>query len=336
MIKNKHITKEKSFTLIELLVSITIFVLVFLAAMGIFVSSLKGKQRVNELKEIEDNGRYLMESMSREIRMGTIPDSQSGNNDSDLSFIDSDENTIVFSLNANDQLLKNADVISSDRINISNLKFYVNDFLNNSIQPEVTISITIESVANSSVSMDFQNTVSLMSKECNEFSIPIPPGSDLKRVFVTSSDYSGALGGLNGGDNECQTRANMAGLGGIWKAWLSGSATDAKDRISDGVYYVKGPTESNIIAMTKADLIDGTIENLIKYDENGNFVIGYVWTGTDDDGTAHSKNCNDWTSDNFFVDGRYGHTIQKNRYWTDRGSDSCHWWYEKHLYCFEQ
>ena len=114
--------KEKSFTLIELLVSITIFVLVVAAAIGIFVSSLQGKQRVNQLKEIEDNARYAMEIMSREIRMGTISNSQAGNNDSDLIFTNANGDFITYSLNTNGQLLKNAEIISYNRINISNLR----------------------------------------------------------------------------------------------------------------------------------------------------------------------------------------------------------------------
>src|SRR3989344_6490978 len=48
-----------------------------------------------------------------------------------------------------------------------------------------------------------------------------------KRAFVTSATYHGNLGGLAGGDAECQSLANAASLGGIWKAWLSDSSTNA-------------------------------------------------------------------------------------------------------------
>jgi len=60
------------------------------------------------------------------------------------------------------------------------------------------------------------------------------------RVFVTSAGYDGDLAGqsgttdgLAGGDALCNLHASAAGLGGIWKAWLSGDEEDAVDRIAD-------------------------------------------------------------------------------------------------------
>lgn len=157
--------KEKSFTLIELLVSITIFVLVVAAAIGIFVSSLQGKQRVNQLKEIEDNARFAMEMMSREIRMGNIDDNEAVTPaDEQIEFISSNGDSVVYYLSGT-ELKKiinsgSAKTITSNRIRVTNLKFYVNDFSTGVDQPRVTISMTVEAANNSLVKMDFQTTIS--------------------------------------------------------------------------------------------------------------------------------------------------------------------------------
>ena len=50
-----------------------------------------------------------------------------------------------------------------------------------------------------------------------------------KIVFVTSTTYSGNLGGLAGADAECQAQADSASLLGTFKAWISDSTTDATD-----------------------------------------------------------------------------------------------------------
>jgi len=155
--------KYRGFTLIELLVSITVFVLVFLAAIGIFTYSMKGKMRVNQLKEIEDNARYAMEMMSREIRMAKSIDSNEADTfDSEIDFTNSDGDSITYAYDINkDCLTRNSSCITSDKVNVGNLIFYVNDFdLINNPQPRVTISMTIASTADTSVNMGFQTSIS--------------------------------------------------------------------------------------------------------------------------------------------------------------------------------
>ncbi|MCK4520859.1 prepilin-type N-terminal cleavage/methylation domain-containing protein [Candidatus Parcubacteria bacterium] len=174
----EHIThNKKAFTLIEILVAVTIFVLVVAAAIGIFVSSMQGKERVNQLKEIEDNARYVMEMMSREIRMGyEIASDEADTFDSEIDFVDSSVVSIKLCRadeNGNcdsngDYLAKREEsaapssnhLITSSKVKITNLIFYVNDFdLTNSPQPRVTISMTVAS-KDDAVSMDFQTTLS--------------------------------------------------------------------------------------------------------------------------------------------------------------------------------
>jgi Protein of unknown function (DUF1554) len=58
----------------------------------------------------------------------------------------------------------------------------------------------------------------------------VPGGSCT--VFVTSQGFNGNLGGLAGADTKCQALADTAGLGGTYKAWLSDSTTDARNRLT--------------------------------------------------------------------------------------------------------
>jgi hypothetical protein len=69
-----------------------------------------------------------------------------------------------------------------------------------------------------------------------------PWAPPVKRVFVTSTVYTGNLGGSAGADDKCQERADAAGLGGTFKAWLSatGTGNSAFDRLSHAsVPYVR-------------------------------------------------------------------------------------------------
>ncbi len=115
-----------------------------------------------------------------------------------------------------------------------------------------------------------------------------------KRVFVTSSGFTGNFGGLAGGDAKCQQHANAAKLGGTWRAWLSTASVDAKDRIPDAEYRLVDL--ATVVAASKADLLDGTLSAPITMDELGARRGSYVWTGSNNDGTSTGGNCNGWMS----------------------------------------
>lgn len=59
--------------------------------------------------------------------------------------------------------------------------------------------------------------------------------------FVTSvgsGDQGGNLGGLEGADARCQQLADAVGAGSkTWRAYLSTSTVDARDRIGAGPWY---------------------------------------------------------------------------------------------------
>jgi hypothetical protein len=113
-----------------------------------------------------------------------------------------------------------------------------------------------------------------------------------RQVGYSTTAADPAFGGLSAGDAICQADAVAAGLKGTWKAWLSTSTVDAKDRLLDnGPWYNK----STKIADDKADLIDGTLDSGMGEDLAGNGYIGKVMTGTSDLGVKTASNCINWT-----------------------------------------
>ncbi|MEK6860963.1 MAG: DUF4215 domain-containing protein, partial [Nanoarchaeota archaeon] len=117
---------------------------------------------------------------------------------------------------------------------------------------------------------------------------------ELGRVFVSSEKYTGNLGGIYGADEKCQNLALKAGLQGSWIAILSDSNIDARDRVVDPPWPLYNMRDE-LVAISKEDLWDGSIENPIKYDEYKGEVNDNVWTGTFPDGTRDvNAVCENW------------------------------------------
>ncbi len=156
-----------------------------------------------------------------------------------------------------------------------------------------------------------------------------------KRVFLSSATYNGNLGGLAGADSQCVSLAAAANLGGAWKAWLSTSTEDARDRIPDAEYrLVDGTT---VVANSKSDLISGLLKNIIFKTENGDApTTGGVWTGTTFNGEDSGANCGGWlyssTSSSIYM-GTVGYADQVDNRWTYGAITTCS--DSLRLYCFE-
>lgn len=158
-----------------------------------------------------------------------------------------------------------------------------------------------------------------------------------KRIFVTSSGSSGALGGLAGADSRCQQAANNASLGGTWKAWLSSSTTSAASRLThSSVPYRR--LDGVVVANDWTELTSGVLANSILHDEFGAVQTQYqTWTGTASDGSSWTCtlcNCLDWTSGSDVYNGGIGRDSSSNSLWTQFQGVGCSSAIQ--LYCLEQ
>jgi hypothetical protein len=123
--------------------------------------------------------------------------------------------------------------------------------------------------------------------------------------FVTSAGPGkGAnLGGLEGADTHCAKLAEAAGVTGkTWRAYLSTSDTDAKDRIGGGPWFnAKGVKIADDVASLHSDA--NAIGKETALDEKGTVVNGRgdepnrhdILTGTMPDGTKAEQTCGNWT-----------------------------------------
>ena len=143
--------------------------------------------------------------------------------------------------------------------------------------------------------------------------------------FVTSENMGkGAdLGGLEGADQHCQSLAEAVGSGArTWRAYLSSSTVDARDRIGKGPWY---NVQGELIASDVQDLHDGNdnVTRANSYHEKGgkhpgiaegDAAVHDMLTGSKADGTlvlvqegkagiaehttGEPATCNDWTGGN--------------------------------------
>lgn len=162
-----------------------------------------------------------------------------------------------------------------------------------------------------------------------------------RRVFVTSLLYTGGeLESLYIADALCANHADDQGWpdGLTYRAWLSDSKTDARDRFTMGrgrLVMVNGLE----FAMSWSALLAGTLENPLEVTEKSETYHGGVWTGTQPDGTAvpASMHCDDWSTDSFLKSGHYGYSDRTTPEWTEAADSDqpspCNSSYA--IYCFQ-
>lgn len=155
-----------------------------------------------------------------------------------------------------------------------------------------------------------------------------------RKVFVTSTKYSGNLGGLSGANAKCTSVANGAGLTGMYRAWLSNesdSPSDFFDKNFTGLYVLANGTT---VAEGWIGLISGSLQNPIDRDEKSNPTVTGVWTNTESDGTPDKDElvCGSWTLNAGIT--TIGLSTSKTSTWTKSNTNAgCSGM--NALYCFE-
>ncbi|MCK5490648.1 MAG: type II secretion system protein [Candidatus Pacebacteria bacterium] len=158
---------KNGFTLIETIVALGLFSIVITSVVGIFVSGTVSQKMTLELYIVQREAGYLMETMSRELKMATIiADDQEDLSGSIIEFTNYEsEVTIYCRADENgvcdvtgDYISRNGAVISSSDTMINNLVFYTSEDFSAS-QPMVTIAMNIESIGQHKTEILLQNSV---------------------------------------------------------------------------------------------------------------------------------------------------------------------------------
>jgi len=180
----RKIKQIKGVSLIELLVSMTVFTLMILAATQIFKMVVDGQRNAISAQNVQENIRYAMERISKEVRTAQKSDTEClasgtykvfntvGGNDR-LYFKNQYGDCITYYLENNrlkimvksDGTTVADDFITPAKIEVSNLKFYINDDLIgafHSQQPFVVMNMDIRAVglAIHEQKMKIQTTIS--------------------------------------------------------------------------------------------------------------------------------------------------------------------------------
>ncbi|MGK4009116.1 hypothetical protein WMF31_41325 [Sorangium sp. So ce1036] len=150
---------------------------------------------------------------------------------------------------------------------------------------------------------------------------PDGPGEDgaaLGFFVSTPSDSGGDLGGIAGADATCQALAAEVGAGHrTWRAYLSTSTENARDRIGKGPWVnAKGVTVAANLEELHA--LPGGDPDLF-LDHRGDRINGQwagsptplehdILTGSAKDGTALASTCDDWTSSTATPGPQVGHS----------------------------
>lgn len=151
--------------MIELVVSIAIFSVLILSSTQIFKMVVDGQRGAVSAQNVQDSIRYAMEKISKEIRMAQISNASCygaavykvfnpANGGTELYLKNKDGNCVNYYLENNRLKIMSgtgagaiADFITPAKIEVSNLKFYVNDDLIGSFhskQPYVTMAMDIK------------------------------------------------------------------------------------------------------------------------------------------------------------------------------------------------
>ncbi len=176
MIGNKITKNNLGFTLVELLVSVALFAITIAAASSLFSTAAKAQRRSFENQKVLDNGRYVLETIGKAVRMGEIKTVASGNTLQICHPVkgNTDEATcktsttgyklITYALSSN-RVQENSTNISSLNVAVDRLYFNVAGVgTGDTNQPRVTMLLRVKSTTAISsiyqVEANFQTTLS--------------------------------------------------------------------------------------------------------------------------------------------------------------------------------
>ena len=162
--------RQSGFSLIELLIAAAIFAFVVTGVTGLFLQALDLQRRASGIQKIQENALYVLESISREVRVSTIPgaancapDPATGANELVIQHPVNGTVTYQYTRAGNVGVItRNGDPITSSDVDVTAFAFYVYGGCADKEQTRVTIPMTIQSTVGNTanrVSVSLQTTV---------------------------------------------------------------------------------------------------------------------------------------------------------------------------------
>lgn len=139
---------QAGFTLVEVIVSSFVFSIIVVVTIGLFVQILALERRSFASQKIQENGLFIIELMSREIRVSQIQDQDSPDcTATTLTIIHPVNGIVTYSLN-NNVLQRTADGITTDLsssdVSFSRLNFCIMGSVSSTEQARVAILASIQ------------------------------------------------------------------------------------------------------------------------------------------------------------------------------------------------
>ncbi len=149
--------------MIELIVAVGIFGLVIGMTVSIFVLALASQRRIIALRNTEDNVRFAIEAMAREIKTGK----NFNGGGSSVSFTNAKGEAVIYRLNSN-VVEKSSDggvnysAVTGTETTVNYLNFYLmGSAIGDGLEPRITVTIGVtSSVGNQTANLKIQTTLS--------------------------------------------------------------------------------------------------------------------------------------------------------------------------------
>ena len=173
MLKNKNL--KEGFTLVEMLVAVAIFMMVVTVAMSALMSIINANRKARAIQSVVSNVNFVIESISRDIRMGS--DYNNGTDNTTINYISPSGDRVYYRFTPPDLVNKvngflskctescdnfpvNYSQMTSPEVNILNLAFYA--IKDGNVQPKVIITMEGEagSIMNAKSKFSLQTTAS--------------------------------------------------------------------------------------------------------------------------------------------------------------------------------
>jgi len=177
--------KIKSFTIVEILVAMSLFSLVVVTVLTTFSKITQTQFEISDMQNLQDNARYIFDSISREVRTAVFDSDGScisaehvfetnGDNDS-LKFLDQYGNCIEYVLTVDKKVIKivdddvvNALDIMSEDVETDEFRVFIRDDVLAGQYPFITFHVALQNPnyvnligeVNESKKIRFQSSIS--------------------------------------------------------------------------------------------------------------------------------------------------------------------------------